>query len=69
MARLLNSHFAVLAQVAGGQSALGTSGPVKKGRHHCQHCQVDVAPKVDDQGPYCPWCQLNLPSPMERGTA
>jgi len=69
MARMLNSRFAVLGQLAEGQNAPGISGIVGRARHRCRHCQVDVAPKVDDQGPYCPWCQLNLPSPMERGTA
>jgi hypothetical protein len=69
MARMLNSRFAVPRQLAGAQNARGISRSAGRSRHHCRHCQVDVAPKVDDQGPYCPWCQLNLPSPMEQGTA
>jgi hypothetical protein len=65
MTALLNAQLR--PRLGGGQNAREISPSVGRARHHCRHCQVDVSPKIDDQGPYCPYCQLNLPSPMERG--
>lgn len=37
-----------------------------RARHWCESCQVYIEPKMDSQGPHCPWCQSNVLSPMER---
>lgn len=38
----------------------------KDRRHWCPSCEVTVEPQVDSGGPFCPWCHIDLQSPMER---
>jgi hypothetical protein len=38
----------------------------RRPRWFCDTCKVVVNPKVDSQGPHCPYCQADLVSPMEQ---
>ena len=35
-------------------------------RWWCDECQREVEPLIDTQGPHCPWCQSDVPTPTER---
>jgi hypothetical protein len=39
----------------------------KDRRHWCPSCEVTVEPQVDSGGLFCPWCQTDIPTAMERG--
>ena len=39
----------------------------KDRRHRCPSCDVTVEPQVDSGGSFCPWCQTDIPTAMERG--
>lgn len=36
-------------------------------RNWCSSCEMTIEPHVDSRGLFCPWCQTDIQSPMERG--
>lgn len=43
-----------------------TTSPEREPRNYCPSCERTVEPRIDSQGPYCPFCHQNIAVPMER---
>ena len=63
MARLLNTRFAPAPQ----RRPLVVKAPIREKHYFCQSCKIEVEPRLDSAGPYCPYCQQDLAVAMERG--